>query len=160
MRRTLRVVATVTLKSRELAFRQLCEATNRLCRFELTFGMCRTAPALVPGICSIFAERRRECAKVEVDVLGSPSRVVLMVYVDVKQHLKKYLCVRLQLMNGFAPSADSTASRFGLAAVRRYKAGTEAEGPRFDSDCALFSLQKLWFVDTVFVTLLLTINGT
>ena len=51
--------------------------------------MCRTAPALVPGICSIFAGRRRECAKVEVDVLGSPSRVVLVVYVDVKQHLKK-----------------------------------------------------------------------
>ena len=31
----------------------------------------------------------RSCVKVEVAVLGSPSLVVLMVSVDVKQHLKK-----------------------------------------------------------------------
>ena len=31
----------------------------------------------------------RSCVKVEVDVLGSPSIIVLMVSVDVKQHLKK-----------------------------------------------------------------------
>ena len=31
----------------------------------------------------------RSCVKVEVAVLGSPSVIVLMVSVDVKQHLKK-----------------------------------------------------------------------
>ena len=32
---------------------------------------------------------RRICVKVEVAVLGSPSLINLMVFVDVKQHLKK-----------------------------------------------------------------------
>ena len=35
-----------------------------------------------------------------------------------------------------------------------------AEGRQFDSASALFSLQKLWSVDTVFVTLSLTFNET
>ena len=31
----------------------------------------------------------RSCVKLEVDVLGSPSPICLMVSVDIKQHLKK-----------------------------------------------------------------------
>ena len=36
----------------------------------------------------------RSCGKVEVDALGSPSLKVLMVSVDVRQHLKKRLNVQ------------------------------------------------------------------
>ena len=32
----------------------------------------------------------RSCVKEDVDVLGSPSLIVLLVSVDVKQHLKKF----------------------------------------------------------------------
>ena len=33
--------------------------------------------------------KRESCVKVEVDVLGSPSLIVHLVSVDVKQHLRK-----------------------------------------------------------------------
>ena len=38
--------------------------------------------------------------------------------------------------------------------------GWQAEGPWFKSALALLSLQKLWFMDTVFVILLPTVNDT
>ena len=40
----------------------------------------------------------RSCVKVEVAVLGSPSLIILMVCVDVKQHLKKFRsCVKVEV---------------------------------------------------------------
>ena len=42
----------------------------------------------------------RNCVKVEVDVLGSPSLTVLAVSVDVKQHLKKKAEERRESVHG------------------------------------------------------------
>ena len=38
--------------------------------------------------------------------------------------------------------------------------GWYAGGPQFDSASAVLSLQKVWFMDTAFVTLPLTVNET
>ena len=37
----------------------------------------------------VVFQKLRGCVKVEVVVLGSPTQIVLMIYVDVKQHFKK-----------------------------------------------------------------------
>ena len=70
--------------------------------------------------------------KVEVAVLGSPSLIILMVSVGVKQ---------------YPNLKSSSGSRFGLA-VRRYSA-VKQKDPQFDSASALLPLQMLWSVDTV-----------
>ena len=41
------------------------------------------------GLSPVLRAQERDCLKVEVDVLGSPSLIVLMVSVDIKQYLKK-----------------------------------------------------------------------
>ena len=45
----------------------------------------------------------RSCVKVEVDVLGSPSHIVLMVSMDVKQHWKKLRAQELYESRGGRP---------------------------------------------------------
>ena len=56
----------------------------------------------------------RSCVKVEVDALGSPSLIVLMVFAGVKQHLKKKTqtselrsCVKVEVAVLGSPSPNS-----------------------------------------------------
>ena len=52
-------------------------------------GAGRESGAGILGHYQNAAAEFRSCLKVKVDVLGSPSLIVLMVAADVKQHLKK-----------------------------------------------------------------------
>ena len=52
-------------------------------------GAGRESGAAILGHYQNAAAELRSCVKVEVDVLGSPSLIVLMVAADVRQHLKK-----------------------------------------------------------------------
>ena len=55
-------------------------------------------------------------------------------------------CACVHYLKREAREERNMVSRFGLA-VRRYR--LVSRGPRFESASALFSLQKLWSVDTV-----------
>ena len=56
---------------------------------EYIHGHAHFSPLFSAGLtqeAALFATELRSCVKVEVAVLGSPSLIVLMVSVDVKQH--------------------------------------------------------------------------
>ena len=52
----------------------------------LSYDVVQARPSFVKGLDTRRRAELRSCVKVEVDVLGSPSLIVLMVSVDVKQH--------------------------------------------------------------------------
>ena len=53
----------------------------------VTLGLCGHKATFEDEVVGVFSELRSS-VKVEVNVLGSPSLIVLMVSVNIKQHLK------------------------------------------------------------------------
>ena len=56
---------------------------------------------------------RESCVKVEVDVLGSPSLIVHLVSVDVKQHLRK----KTKLSGAFLAWVDQNLRHSSVSSV-------------------------------------------
>ena len=62
----------------ELLVSELCESRGGRPGLPVPNSPC--------GLCELLVSELRSCVKVEVAVLGSPSLIVLVVTVDVKQH--------------------------------------------------------------------------